>query len=527
MRAAKLVSLTLTCGLLVFVYACQTAPTTNAPPRAEATASPGAVAGLSPNAWQIPCDANQPLCTQPTPAATPTQAQYNEMGWTSFIAMNWPALANQRGAPDTSKSIGATGPDGKPLQVVWETYKAKSEVFKPDGSAPAAWNVAEPVPSGCSNVSAGAKVLPRLAKSDDSESDEIIDEINEATDNPLIDQNNQYVRFEVRLNQSEFSYIAAGAGDTPKGPGYLYYNSNNQLAAFKPGAKFYNPPKGPEQYVIGGGDFGSGLPPYAQQGAIEIKAAWKVLDPKKDVASRFFTSQAYLVNPDKTCSGPVTMGLIGLHILRLTPTTGPTWYWATFEQVDNVDISDPNAPKRPDGTPLTPSFNPGPAGTPAPPYTNAQYPGYCYGTPCGPAPPGIPAGSPLPTPTMPVNVSRFTPIADDINTLNQKYRSMLKGTVWENYQLVAVLNPNTTGTNPPNPNCAIAGQPTVYPNICVMANTTIETYSQNISCVTCHQNAKPIGGSIPANQIFTFLLADAGPKQPSAKAKAPPPKPTD
>jgi hypothetical protein len=338
----------------------------------------------------------------------------------------------------------------------------------------------------------------------------------------------QYVRFEVRLNLSEFTYIANGVGDTPKGPGYLYYISYNQRAAFNSGGTFHVPPFGNEPYVIGGGDYGSGLPQYAQQGAIEIKAAWKVLDPKKDVAGRFFRTDAYVVNPDGSCSGPVPMGLVGLHIIRLTPSTGSTWYWATFEQVDNVDISDPNAPKRPDGTPLTPSFNPGPNGTPAPPYTNAQYPGYCYGTPCGAPPPVIQAGSSLPTPTAPVNVSRLTPIADDINSLNQKYRSMLKGTVWENYQLVAVLNPNTTGTNPPNPNCAILGSnPTVYPNICVMANTVIETYSQNKSCVTCHQNATAIGGNTSNSQIFTFLLGDAGPKQPNAPAKAPPPKPTD
>jgi hypothetical protein len=531
MRVVKLLTLTLTCGLIAAMYACQSTPPTNAPQAPAPTT--GAVAGLPANAWQIPCDASQPLCNQPAPSP-PTQAQYNEMAWTSFIAVNWPALANQRGAPDTSKTIGATGPDGMPLRVVWETYKAKAEVFKPDGSAPAGWNAAEPLPAGCKNVTGVAKVLPRLAKSDDSNADELIDDdsLNEATDNPLIDQNLQYVRFEVRLNQSEFTYIASGAGDTPKGPGNLYYNSNNQLAAFKPGAKFNDPPKGPEQYVIGGGDFGTGLPPYAQQGAIEIKAAWKVLDPKKDVAERFFRTNAYAINRDGSCSGPVPMGLVGLHILRLTPTTGPTWYWASFEQVDNVDISDPNAPKRPDGSPLTPSFNPGPSGTPAPPYNSAQYPGFCYGTPCGPAPAGIPQGSPLPTPTTPVNVSRLTPIADDINALNQKYRAMLKGTVWQYYQLIAVLNPNTTGTNPPDPKCAIAGQPTVFPNICLMANTTMETYSQNTSCVTCHQYATPIGGQIPANQIFTFLLADAGPPTPTptptpASAKPPPPKPTD
>src|SRR5262249_22283788 len=38
-------------------------------------------------------------------------------------------------------------------------------------------------------------------------------------------------------------------------------------------------------------------------------------------------------------------GLIALHILRLTPSTGATWFWASFEQIDNT--------MPPSGTPAT------------------------------------------------------------------------------------------------------------------------------------------------------------------------------
>ena len=81
-----------------------------------------------------------------------------------------------------------------------------------------------------------------------------------------------------------------------------------------------------------------------------MKAAWRILVTGKDDFSRFYTRQAYYETPDQKIVGPVTLGLVGLHVLRLTPSTGSTWFWASFEQVDNIVQNVATQ---------TPSFNPG------------------------------------------------------------------------------------------------------------------------------------------------------------------------
>ncbi len=46
--------------------------------------------------------------------ANPTQDDWNDLAWLSFIALNWPADGVTRGSPDQSRSLGASGPDGAP-----------------------------------------------------------------------------------------------------------------------------------------------------------------------------------------------------------------------------------------------------------------------------------------------------------------------------------------------------------------------------------------------------------------------------
>src|SRR5262245_51842450 len=88
------------------------------------------------NSQQAPCDVCIPT---PTPACNPIQF-FDDYSWRTFIALVWPAQIqnNQRGVPDTTQSVGGTGPR------VFETYKALWEVFHQDGSEPVAWNENEP-----------------------------------------------------------------------------------------------------------------------------------------------------------------------------------------------------------------------------------------------------------------------------------------------------------------------------------------------------------------------------------------------
>src|SRR5882672_9405730 len=80
------------------------------------------------------------------------------------------------------------------------------------------------------------------------------------------------------------------------------------------------------------------------------KRPGKHSQPHAEINSgRFHTAQAFLYTPaapaiEQTCAGPVTVGLVGLHIVQKTQDF-PMWLWATFEQVDTTpaDPANPGA----------------------------------------------------------------------------------------------------------------------------------------------------------------------------------------
>lgn len=129
----------------------------------------------------------------------------------------------------------------------------------------------------------------------------------------------------------------------------------------------------------------------------------------------------------------MTFGLIGLHILRLTPTTGATWFWSTFEHVDNVTV--PDGIQRPDGSALTPSL--AQAGTP-----NGNCGTGKYNLPPATTPASIPwAGT-----NTPVNVCQEAyPLGADVQQSNQTWQAQLQGTPFAFYQLIGTINPTVQG----------------------------------------------------------------------------------
>lgn len=472
---------------MLFISCAKENPQPTDPNAVARQTAPPAAPGTGANAWVMPFDVNN--------TSNASQDDYDDLAWKSFIALNWPALSGQRGAPDTSKPIGAKATDGTFLPVVWETFKVPTEVFLAGAATPPGWNSPPPPPpSQCTQVPAGVQILQMASKA----SPAVLDDLAQAgfplsrparqTRGPVIDQNQQYVRYDVRFNQSEFVYVSNNQ----------YYNADMQQKAVTAGT-FSVPPKGPEPYV-------QALPDYAKQGAVELKASWRVLDKNKDILERYYRQESWIVDPDGKCSGPYTMGLVGLHILRLTPTTGATWYWATFEHIDNVDIEDKPAPTRPNGKPLTPSFNP--TGPPPPP----KFPsGYSY------EPPPVQAGKPLPPNPKPVDVWRITEIPPEAQAKNNSYRAQLKDTVWRYYRLVGTMNPYVKNASPPKYYVPTTS-PNVFVNTAYMANTTMETYLQANSCVVCHAYTGPLGDNIrkPKYQIFTFLLRHAKSPKPTA-----------
>ena len=203
------------------------------------------------------------------------------------------------------------------------------------------------------------------------------------------------------------------------------------------------------------------------------------------------------MQPDgKTCQGPNLFGLIGLHILRLTPSTGATWYWASFEQVDNTSA--------PSGIPATLAA----AGTPN---------GNCTSN-YNVAPAQAKGNIPWNSTNTPNNLCQVTNMPANVQQVNQTWQQQLQGTVWQYYQLVDTLNPCAVGESP----CYIfppINDATNTVNTDIFANTAIESYFQTHSCMDCHGFGTGQGAPQPltgTNQIFTFVLQNAYNPNPTA-----------
>lgn len=365
------------------------------------------------------------------------QSDVDVFAWNSFIALNWPAnLATCEGDPNQSILTG-TGPR------VWETYTLDSDIFVASPNQPAAW-CSPAMTAGLSGRRFGSvrKISASLA--------ETFPGIGEAVGGVLTDQNGRFVRYEIRVNLDEYNYLT----------------KNNLWQASQQSGKTINFPQGPNDNPSR-----CGAAPCGPVGAMEVKAAWKVLSASEIASGRFYTTQGTVFNDEdgdpSPGANPVTLGLVGFHILHKTESEA-TWFWSTFEQVDNTTSS---------------FFNPNCSGSNCTANTqNAKKP-YTELDP---------SGNPINAPTQ---VVRSTPIDKTDSAapaLNAYYRALLKGSVWENYELVSTQ-------------WATGGAPAGTPAI--LANTTLETYIQpNSSCMGCHKGATTTAGS---NADFSFLLGEA------------------
>jgi len=141
-RTARLASIVLAAGALL-LWGCNNGSDAPTPPELAEGASPCAASVGQPN---LVCTAppstfaTVDLSTNCVSTMSPLclgQA-WDAWAWSSFAALNWPALASSdagnypsgfvRGVPDTSKAFRTA----QPTDVsVWETFKEKRELFNP------------------------------------------------------------------------------------------------------------------------------------------------------------------------------------------------------------------------------------------------------------------------------------------------------------------------------------------------------------------------------------------------------------
>jgi hypothetical protein len=305
------IAATLFAALSVMCFVPETCRTAQPESRPETEPRPFPSDGISPD---LPYDVNVDKVRSLVDGRNirAAHAEFDILAWQAFIALNWPAAAD--GRPSITKSIADTG-----APRVWEFWRPADTIFLAEGARPPQW-------SGKLQKSThyGWKAAWRPHTTVASNT--------EAFSGPLVDQNGNWARYQIRVNREEFDYIFDNELYSQDGQvEFSHRRTNNQV-----------------ELPLNHGK--------RRHGAIEIKLAWKELGANDD-ASRFFTQEitSQLSEPPGPDNKPVPprtfkAGLVGMHISMRTQSS-PEWIWATFEQIDNNRVN-----KYADGRPTHPNF---------------------------------------------------------------------------------------------------------------------------------------------------------------------------
>ena len=225
----------------------------------------------------IPAD----VCSPTMPPWAPGQASTDNLAWQLFIALNWPADAEQPGYPDTSQKLGATNPGGVGhAEAVWLDYPTPAALFG--------------VPSPCEGptLTMSTKVSRNfLSKPHHLGATGGLGDTVEAFGGTLVDQNGKVVFFDIRVNRTEWEFIV-NRND--------YWKTGVSLDAIKPNlTRDYSVPPGmtPGSFpaaIAGGGE----VVAVGDIGATEIKAAWRQLTDEEAAAGTYYTRVFNLYDPD-------------------------------------------------------------------------------------------------------------------------------------------------------------------------------------------------------------------------------------
>jgi len=420
----------------------------------------------------------------------PGTCGFLQFAWQDFLALNWLPLpvvpgnstAIARGLPDVSQVIGKAKNNAP---AVWEQFQPNWYQFWPNNPPPgavggdsfAAWNQNAWLPAACGPLQSklNPDAPPPRILSSLSKFDAMPGVLQAGSAAPLIDQDGYYVRYEILMDYPAFNYINSNQ----------FYLLSKEQAYAQQGQPFSFP-------VQNGGT----------PGATFIKAAWKTLNPGEINSGRFHLAQAFLFTPASpqvgaTCAGPVTVGLVGLHIVQKTQAF-PLWLWATFEQVDSTP-ADPANPGSapPEGWSFWQQGSSKPANSPPPCPDGTTDSSQCDFQPTsshmGTAPNDKTGG---PTQAVRKNPILKSPNQPALGLINAAAQSALKqinpSTEWQYYELVEAQWQKAPGFFPPNK----------------VANMTMETYTQGGSCMGCHKGATaPLGETPPpVSSDLTFEL---------------------
>jgi hypothetical protein len=460
----------------------------------------GAPAAGAQAAAANPCGLFAPTATSTLPMQTGNNpVELDCSAWQAFIALNWKSDPNNPGQPDPTASWASFGTPGDMDPKVWETYLEAAAVFAGNGNAPlkGMWSAKRPA----------IKTLFRTSKFGAVD----LTDIDQAGSGHhwLTSQRREITYYEVMMNKDEFEFITQDGFDLTTAAGQL-------ACATQPGKPISDGPPPPPGAPKRGGlnmpagqangwddtDCAGNIKAFGQGvGAMEVKAAWTPLPADHSLDYRYKTAVAMIRDPITRTMRKVTVGLVGLHIIRKRFPRLP-WIWATFEQIDNSPDEAPNNGFSPPALPANPNRKPSPGFTFFNPTCNpANDKAYhCMHN----APPtrcllGTPPDKCQPY-NAPMQITRINPVGDPANQVTAYAWSLLPAnSVFNYYRLVNVQWPQQGIGQPPknippgpgltvplymgNPTPAgAAGGPSQ-----IVSNTTLESFQQKSnSCMDCH-----------------------------------------
>ncbi len=291
-------------------------------------------------------------------AANASLEDLGKFAWQQFLALSWKAgyPKTQRGQPDPQWSYGMAG--AFPELLTWQTYAQTTEL-RPNAPLKTAWaqlgipqySYQVPILKDPKNPNAKNNLWNNLDEDNEIGSCDTYGRYKSQS------PPKQLVLYQVKVSRDEYEYVRVNYGATqnvgpgnPVGPGgklsvaqalaaqsiatspsHLYYSSGF------PGncgpcdaAKAICLPCGDAPQPTGG----------TYEGSIEVKSAWRMLQPG-DNKSRFFTTNALYYDLDaknQLVYKNATFALIGIHIIHKTKNY-PDFIFTTFEQVD-VEAAD-------------------------------------------------------------------------------------------------------------------------------------------------------------------------------------------
>lgn len=400
------------------------------------------------------------------------QPPFDVFSWQTFVALNWPA-------DSAGKPTGSSISDLPNANRVWEYYKDPAEVF--GHSTPGlTFRLGVAKKSGQKFLYLDSKSPIALYSGKTLDAAEL-NGFQEADGHPLIDRNLNFALYEIKMNPIESKYVIDSGLTTTEGIYKVGIKNNNAINLPQSDSLTNN------------------------VGSMEIKATWRILVPAQgDDTTRFYCRKATIFidslhtrNHQPLLIKNVTVGLVGMHIIRKTKKINVNEIWSTFEHVDNTPDNPQDAQQgnrrwsfynqlclncTPNQAPDTLAGDHGQyIWNVTPPYAIQ----YAVKAP----------GQNLPT-SFGTQAIRVYPIYKYTDMINQLWQDKLQGSVWANYRLIgSQWQQSEVFPSPTAPN--------------FLANTTLETFIQpTATCIGCHSNAsiKYNNTKIRTNLSFLFPI---------------------